>query len=232
MKTVRIERCPWSDGGGETDVFDIGASMDGDHVTMLDSQVVADNSVDASAAVIELLVSEDNEDRLLSLLASDEHGVAAEELERVHGGLGERDDAVIIVDGIGNPKQLVSISRARVRASGDYLHQLVGLLLLLENGRRGVIFLERRLEIERNRGTGGQGGTNVLDLGARGIAINNNKRQLRTHYTITSRSTRSLAGWHVRQVDLLVVGLVGLLGSHGVVWGCFREAGAGSDRRR
>ena len=77
--------------------------MDGDHVTVLDSQVVTNNSVDASATVVELLVSEDDENGVLSLLASNQDGVAAEELELVHGGLGEGNDTVVIVDGIGNP---------------------------------------------------------------------------------------------------------------------------------
>lgn len=77
--------------------------MDGNHVTVLDSQVVTNNSVDASATVIELLVSEDDEDGVLSLLASNQDGVATEELELIHGGLGEGNDTVVIVDGIGNP---------------------------------------------------------------------------------------------------------------------------------
>jgi hypothetical protein len=95
--------------------------VDGDHVTMLDSEVVANNSVDASAAVIELIVGENDENGILSLLASNQDGVTSEELELVHSGLGEGNDAVVIVDGIGN-------------------HQLVGLLLLLENRGRDIIF--------------------------------------------------------------------------------------------
>lgn len=77
--------------------------MDGNHVTVLDSQVVTNNSVDASATVIELLVSEDDEDGVLSLLASNQDGVTTEELELIHGGLGEGNNTVVIVDGIGNP---------------------------------------------------------------------------------------------------------------------------------
>jgi hypothetical protein len=70
---------------------------------MLDSEVVANNSVDASAAVIELIVGENDENGILSLLASNQDGVTSEELELVHSGLGEGNDAVVIVDGIGNP---------------------------------------------------------------------------------------------------------------------------------
>ena len=86
-----------------THVFDIGARVDGDHVTVLDAKVVADDTVDASAAVIELLVGEDDEHRVLSLLASNEDGVASEKLESVHGGLGQGNDAVVVIDSIGNP---------------------------------------------------------------------------------------------------------------------------------
>lgn len=70
---------------------------------MLDAEVVADNSVNASAALIELLISEDDEDGVLSLLASDEDGITTEELEGIHGSLGEGDNAVVIVDGVGDP---------------------------------------------------------------------------------------------------------------------------------
>lgn len=91
---------------GWTHVFDVGARVDGDHVTVLDAEVVADDTVDASTAVIELLVGEDDEHRILSLLASDEDGIASEKLEGVHGGLGQGDDAVVIIDGIGNPGAL------------------------------------------------------------------------------------------------------------------------------
>lgn len=77
--------------------------MDGDHITVLDSQVVTNNSVDASAAIIELIIGKDNENGVLSLFASNENGVTAEELELVHRSLGEGNDTVVIVDGIGNP---------------------------------------------------------------------------------------------------------------------------------
>lgn len=86
-----------------TDVFDIRARVDGDHITVLDSQVVANDSVDASATIIEFLVSKNDEDGVLSLLASNQNGIASEKLELVHSGLGEGDNTVVIVDGIGDP---------------------------------------------------------------------------------------------------------------------------------
>jgi hypothetical protein len=51
-----------------THVFDIRARVNGDHVAVLHTQVVADDTVDAGAAVIELLVGENDEDSVLSLL--------------------------------------------------------------------------------------------------------------------------------------------------------------------
>lgn len=86
-----------------TYIFDVGTRVDGDHVTMLDSEVVANNSVDASAAIIELIIGKNDENSILSLLASNQDGVTSEELELIHGGFGESNDAVVIVDGISNP---------------------------------------------------------------------------------------------------------------------------------
>lgn len=86
-----------------THIFDVGASGDGDHVTVLDSEIVADNTVDSGASLVQLLVGKNDQDRLLSLLASYKNGVTAEELEGVHGSLGQGDDAVVVIDGIGNP---------------------------------------------------------------------------------------------------------------------------------
>jgi hypothetical protein len=103
-------------------VFDIRARVDGDHITVLDSQIVTNDSVDASAAIIEFLVGKNDEDGVLSLLASNQNGITSEKLELVHSGLGEGDNAVVIVDGIGD-------------------HQLVRLLLLLENRGRDIILV-------------------------------------------------------------------------------------------
>ena len=86
-----------------TYVFDIRARRDGDHVTVLDPEVLADNAVDPSAPIVELLVSEDDQNGILPLLSTDEDGVATEELEGLHGGLGEGNDRVVIVSGIGDP---------------------------------------------------------------------------------------------------------------------------------
>ena len=54
--------------------------MDGDHVTVLDTKVVADNTVDACTTVVELLVGKDDKHGILSLLAANKDGITAEKL--------------------------------------------------------------------------------------------------------------------------------------------------------
>lgn len=89
---------------------------------MLDPKVVTDNTVDAGTAIIEVVVGKDDQHSVLSLLATNQDSVATEQLESVHGVVGEGDDGVVVINGIRH-------------------HQLVGLLLLLENGGGGVIFI-------------------------------------------------------------------------------------------
>lgn len=115
--------------------------MDSNHVAVLDAEVVANNTVDAGAAFIKLIVGENDEDGILSLLASYQDGITTEELELLHGSLREGNDAVVVVDSIGNPDVRLVWSSTKVRCAGSSLHKLVGLLLLLQDGGSGVIFL-------------------------------------------------------------------------------------------
>jgi len=50
-------------------VFNIGAGVDGDDVAVLDSEVVAHNTVDADASVIQVIVRQNNKNGILSLLS-------------------------------------------------------------------------------------------------------------------------------------------------------------------
>ena len=93
-----------------TYVFDIGARLNGDHVTMLDPEVVADNAVNPGAPIVELFISKHDEDSIAPLLSADKDGVAAEELEILHGSLGQGNDRVVIVRGISNPVLLILVS--------------------------------------------------------------------------------------------------------------------------
>lgn len=106
----------------DTYIFDVRARVDGDDIAMLHAEVVANDAVQASAAVIQVIIGENDQDGVLPLLAADEDGVTAEQLESVHGVVREGNDGVVVIRGIGD-------------------HQLVGLLLLLENGRGNVIVL-------------------------------------------------------------------------------------------
>lgn len=54
-----------------TYIFDIGTRMDSNHVTVLHSEVVSNNSVDSGTAIIEIVVGEDNQNGILPLLATD-----------------------------------------------------------------------------------------------------------------------------------------------------------------
>jgi hypothetical protein len=113
LRTVRSwEERPRS---RNTHVFDIRARVDGDHVTVLDAQIVADDSVDSSATVVQLLIGEDDEHCILALLASDQDCVAAKKLERVHRRLGQGNDAVVIIDGIGDPSWMLDAFKMQGR---------------------------------------------------------------------------------------------------------------------
>lgn len=85
-------------------IFDIWARVKSDHITVLDAEVVADHPVDAGASVIKLLIGKNNQNCVFPLLATNQDGIAAEELQGVHSRLGQGDNTVIIVDGIGDPE--------------------------------------------------------------------------------------------------------------------------------
>ena len=83
--------------------------MDGDNVTVLDTEVVADNAVDAGLTILEIVVGKNDQDGILALLSLDQNGIATEELESLHGVVREGDDGVVIVGGVSNTKKNVSI---------------------------------------------------------------------------------------------------------------------------
>ncbi len=86
--------------------------MDGNGISVLDAEVVSHDTVDTGASIIQVVVGEDDEDGILALLSLDQNGVATEELEGLHGVVRERNDGVIIVNGIGNPGVYVRNIRA------------------------------------------------------------------------------------------------------------------------
>ena len=96
--------------------------MDGDNVTMLDTEVVANDTIDAGASIIQVIVCENEQDGVFPLLALDQDSVTAEELKSFHGVIRKGDDGVVIVGGIGD-------------------NQRVWLLLLSENSCGSLIVL-------------------------------------------------------------------------------------------
>lgn len=76
--------------------------MNSDHVAVLDTKVVADNTVDAGAAIIEIVIGQDDQHSVLALLALHENCITTEELESLHSVVREGNDRVIIVNGIGH----------------------------------------------------------------------------------------------------------------------------------
>lgn len=68
-----------------TYVFDVRARVDGDNITVLDTQVVANDTVYPRRAIVEVVVGEHDKNGVLPLLALDEDCVTTEELERLHG---------------------------------------------------------------------------------------------------------------------------------------------------
>src|SRR5689334_8270260 len=115
----------------ETYIFDIRARVDSDHIAVLDSEVVANDPIYASAAVIEVVISKNDQNGVFSLLALNKDCVTTEELERLHGVVGKRNDRVIIVYCVRDAGgTLVAIPARKV---GQNSHQRVWLLLFLQD---------------------------------------------------------------------------------------------------
>lgn len=119
-----------------------------DHVTVLDTEVMSDNTVDTSTAVIEVVVRQHDQNSVLPHLTPNENGVTPEKLQGFHSVVGESNDGVIIVDGISHPVRegyrsapAISNKPQGNAFNNTNLHQRVRLLLLLEDCCRGVQLL-------------------------------------------------------------------------------------------
>lgn len=92
--------------------------MDGDNVTVLDTEVVADNAVDASLTILEIVVGENNQDSILALLSLDQNSVATEELESLHSVVRKGDDGVVIIGSVGDTEGMsVRVWQAEMMAA-------------------------------------------------------------------------------------------------------------------
>ena len=107
-----------------THVFDVGAGVDSDDVAVLDTEVVADNTVDAGLTIFKIVVGENNQDSVLALLSLDQNSIATEELESLHGVVGEGNDRVVIVGGVSDTGRDVSTMVAIQSDNGAYMSEL------------------------------------------------------------------------------------------------------------
>jgi hypothetical protein len=99
-----------------THVFDVRAGVNGNNVAVLDTKVVADNTVDAGLTIFKIVVCENDQDGILALLSLDQNSVATE--------VGEGDDGVVIVGGVSNTRKDVSMSVAILIDGSAYMSEL------------------------------------------------------------------------------------------------------------
>lgn len=88
--------------------------MHGDNVPVLDAEVVAHNTVDAGATVVQIIIRKDDQNSILALLALHQNCVTPEELKSLHGVIRQGDDRVVIVDGIRHAVDELSASARRI----------------------------------------------------------------------------------------------------------------------
>lgn len=81
--------------------------MDSDNVTVLHTEVVSDHTVDTGTAIIKVIISKDDQNGIFPLFALDQNCVTTEELQGLHGVVGQSNNRVVIVNGIGDTRELV-----------------------------------------------------------------------------------------------------------------------------
>lgn len=84
--------------------------MDGNDIAVLDTEVVSHNTVDAGTSIIQFVISQDNQNSVLPLLALHQYCITSEELEGLHSVVGKSDDRVVIVNGIRHAIDELSVS--------------------------------------------------------------------------------------------------------------------------
>lgn len=84
--------------------------MHSDDVAVLDAEVVAHDTVDAGATVIQIIIGKDDQNSILALLALHQNCITPEELESLHCVVRQGDNRVVIVDGIRHAVDELSAS--------------------------------------------------------------------------------------------------------------------------
>jgi hypothetical protein len=64
----------------DTYIFDVGTRVDSDNITVLDAEIVSNNSVHAGRTIVKIIVGENNQNGVLALLTLDQDCVSSEEL--------------------------------------------------------------------------------------------------------------------------------------------------------
>ena len=77
--------------------------MNCNNVAMLNAEVMSNNTIHTRATIIEIIISEDDENGVLALLSADENGIATEQLELLHRVVGQGDDRVVIIGSVRHP---------------------------------------------------------------------------------------------------------------------------------
>jgi hypothetical protein len=111
--------------------------MNSDDVSVLDTEILANNSIYPSTAIVQIIIGQHNQDGILSLLSLDENCITTDQLEGLHGVVGKGDHGVVIAGGIGDAE--IRISMDIRRELKNNLHQTVWLLFLLEDGGSQLI---------------------------------------------------------------------------------------------
>lgn len=100
--------------------------MHGDNVAVLDAEVVAHDTVDAGASIIQIIIGKDDQNSVLPFLALHQNCVTPEELEGLHGVVRQGNNRVIIVDGIGDAIDELSVSgkAGHSKSTSTYINEL------------------------------------------------------------------------------------------------------------
>ncbi len=75
-----------------TYVFDIWTRIDGNDIAMFDPEIVTNDPIHSCTPVIKVVLREDNEHSVLSLLSFDQDCITTEKSKSFHGVVGEADD--------------------------------------------------------------------------------------------------------------------------------------------
>jgi hypothetical protein len=96
--------------------------VDGDDIAMLDAEIMSNHTVHTCTTIIQFVISENDENSILALFALHKNSIATEELQCLHGIIGERNNGVVIVDSICDPVATLSAKDFGNDESGRFLH--------------------------------------------------------------------------------------------------------------